>query len=86
MLKGQKINTMNSKVTTNSQPSTTESKTNKNKNKLSNQQEREQNHKNGDHMEGYRWGGGRRRMREKVQELRSTICRYKIDRGVLRIV
>ena len=60
MLKGQKINTMNSKVTTNSQPSTTESKTNKNKNKLSKQPEQEHNHRYGDHLEGYELGGGRR--------------------------
>ena len=32
-------------------------------------------------MEDYQWGGGRRRKEEKVQESRSTICRYKIDRG-----
>ena len=42
---------MNSKMTTNSQLSTTEPK--KNKNKLSKQLEQEQNHRNGDHMEGY---------------------------------
>ena len=40
-------------MTTNSQLSTTEPKKNKNKNKL----EQEQNHRNGDHMEGYQWGG-----------------------------
>ena len=48
---------MNSKMTTNSQLSTTEPKTtkkeNKIKNKLSEQLEQEQNHRNGDHMEGY---------------------------------
>ena len=44
---------MNSKMTTNSQLSTTEPKRNKNKNKLSKQLEQEQNHRNGDHMEGY---------------------------------
>ena len=44
---------MNSKMTTNSQLSTTEPKQNKNKNKLSKQLEQEQNHRNGDHMEGY---------------------------------
>ena len=49
---------MNSKMITNSQLSTTEPKENKNKNKLSKQLEQEQNHRNGDHMEGYRWGGG----------------------------
>ena len=43
------IKTMNSKMTTNSQLSTTEPK--KNKNKLSKQLEQEQNHRNGDHME-----------------------------------
>ena len=44
---------MNSKMTTNSQLSTIEPK---NKNKLSKQPEQEQNHRNGDHMEGYQWG------------------------------
>ena len=55
---------MNSKMTTNSQLSTTEPK---NKNKLSKQLEQEQNHRNGDHMEGYQQGGGGWRMGEKVQ-------------------
>ena len=41
---------MNSKMTTNSQLLTTKPK---NKNKLSKQLEQEQNHRNGDHMEGY---------------------------------
>ena len=44
---------MNSKMTTNSQLSTTEPKT---KNRLSKQLEQEQNHRNGDHMEDYQWG------------------------------
>ena len=45
---------MNSKMTTNSQLSTTESKKTKTKiNKLRNQLEQEENHRNGDHMEGY---------------------------------
>ena len=39
----------------------------KNKNKLSKQLEPEQNHRNGDHMEGYQWKGGGGRMEEKVQ-------------------
>ena len=43
------IKIMNSK-TTNSQLSTTKPK---NKNKLSKQLEHKQNHRNGDHMEGY---------------------------------
>ena len=51
---------MNSKMTTNSQLLTTEpkkQKTNK-KNPLSKQLEQEQNHRNGDHMEGYQRGRG----------------------------
>ena len=48
---------MNSKMTTNSQLSTTEPKKQKQKQKLSTQLEQEQNHRNGDHMEGYQWGG-----------------------------
>ena len=58
---------MNSKMTTNSQLLTTEPK--KNKNKLSKQLEQEQNHRNGDHMEGSEWGSGR--MAAKVQGVRS---------------
>ena len=46
---------MDSKMTTNSQQSTTEPK-----NKLSKQLEEEQNHRNGDHIDGYQQGGGRR--------------------------
>ena len=37
-------------------------------------------------MEGYQWGGGGRRMAEKVQGIRTLNGRYKIDRGRLRIV
>ena len=47
---------MNSRMTTNSQLSTTEPK--KQEQKLSKQLEQEQNHRNGGHMEGYQWGGG----------------------------
>ena len=47
---------MNSKMTTNSQLSTTKYK---NKNKLSKQLEQEQIHRNRDHMEGYQCRGGR---------------------------
>ena len=72
-----KIKTMNSKMTTNSQLLTTKSK-NKNKNKLSKQLQQEQNHRNGNHMEGYQ--------QEKIQGIRSINGRYKIDRGILRIV
>ena len=46
---------MKSKMTINSQLSTTESK--KSKNKLSKQLDEEQNHRNGDHMESYQGGG-----------------------------
>ena len=50
---------MFSKMTTkNSQLSTTEPKNQKQKNKLSKQLEQEQNHRNGDHIEGYQWGEG----------------------------
>ena len=44
---------MNSKMTTNSYRSVTEPK--KTKQKLSKQLEQEENHRNGDHMEGYQW-------------------------------
>ena len=47
---------MKSKMTKSSQLSTTEPI--KTKNKLSKQLEQEQNHRNGDHMEGYQWGRG----------------------------
>ena len=57
----------------------------KTKNRQSKQLEQEQNHRNGDHLEGYQLGVGSRRMGEKVQGLKSIIGRYKIDRGMLRI-
>ena len=69
-------------MTTNSQLSTTEPK----KQKLSKQLEQEQNHRNGDQMAGYQWGGEEGRMGEKVQGIRSINGRYKIARGRLRIV
>ena len=63
-------------MTTNSQLSTTKPKKNKNKNRntLSKQLEQEQNHINGDYMEGYQLGGGK--MGEKVQRRRSIIGRH----------
>ena len=67
-------------MTTNSQLSIIEPQ----KEKLSKQLEQEQNHRNGDHMEGYQWGGVE--WREKVQGVRNRIGRHKIDRGRLRIV
>ena len=75
---------MNSKMTTNSQLSTTEPK-NKTP-ELSKQLEQEQNYRNGDHMEGYQRGGGGGECGEKVQGIKIINGRYKIDRGRLRIV
>ena len=80
------IKTINSKMTRNSQLSTTEPKKKQYKNKLSKQLEQEQNHRNGDHREGYQWGGARAGMGGKVQGIRSINGRYKIDRRRLRIV
>ena len=71
---------MNIKRATNSQQSTTESK----KNKLSKQPEQEQNHRYGGYLEGYQLGGERERMGEKVQGLKSIICRYNIGNGVAK--
>ena len=71
-------------MTTNSQILTTEPK--KKKNKLSKQLEQEQNHRNGDHMQGYQWGVGGKRIGEKVQGIRSINDRNKIDRERFRIV
>ena len=64
---------MNSKMKTNSQLPTTKPK--KKKNELSKQLEQEQNHRNGDHMEGYQQGSGRMREGEKVQGIRSINAR-----------
>ena len=50
--KKEKVKTMNSKMTTNSQLSTTEPK----KQKLIKQLEQEQIHRNRDFMECYQWG------------------------------
>ena len=69
---------MNSKMTKNSQLSTTKPKKT---NILSKQVEEEHNHRNGDHMEGYQWGSGRGREGEKVHGISSIIGRYEIDRG-----
>ena len=54
-------------MTTNSQLLKTEPE--KNKNKLSKQLEQEQNHRNGDHIEGYQRGNGRGREWGKVQRI-----------------
>ena len=66
---------MNSKMTTNSQLSTTDPK--KNKKNLSKQLEQEQNHRNGDHMEGYQWVGGEGENGEKAQRIRSIMVGTK---------
>ena len=67
-------------MTTNSQLSTTEPK----KQKQTKQTIRtEQNHRNGDNMEGYQQGG---RKGGKVQGIISINGRYKIGRGRLRMV
>ena len=52
-------------MTANSQLLTT---TLKNKRKLSKQLEQEQNHRHGDHMEGYQQGSGRGRGGERYRE------------------
>ena len=57
---------MKSKITTNPQLSTTEPK--KQKQKLSKQLEQEQNHRNGDHMQGYHWGGRRGEWGKRYRE------------------
>ena len=75
------IKTMNSKMATNSQLQTTELKNNRHTSKLSEKLEQEQNHRNGDHMEGYQQGEGR-----GEQGIRSIIDKYKIDRERLRTV
>ena len=75
---------MNIKMTTNLLLSTTESK--QQQQKLSKQPEQEQNHRYGDHLEGYQLGRGKGTMGAKMQGLKSIIGRYKIDRGMLRIV
>ena len=62
---------MNSKMTTNSQLSTTELK----KQKISKQLEQEQNQRNGDHMEGYQWGGRGGEGGKKAQGIRNIVGR-----------
>ena len=52
---------------------------NQNKRKLSKQLEQKQNHRNGDHMEGYQHGSGRGREGGKVQRISSINGRCKKD-------
>ena len=67
-------------MTTNLQLPTIEPKKIKIKNKRK-QPEQEQNHRNGDHMEDYQWGGEEGRMGENVRGIRVITDRYKIGRG-----
>ena len=59
---------MNIRRATNSQLSTTESENEQTK--LRKQPEQEQNHRYGDHLEGYQLGGRMGRMGEKVETLK----------------
>ena len=72
---------MKNKMTTNSQLSTNEPKRKEKqwKQKLSKQLEQEQNQRNGHHLEGFQWGGGREEMGGNVQGRSSIINRHKID-------
>ena len=65
--KKKQIKNMNSKMTTKSQLQLNLKK----KNELSKQLEQEENHRNGDHMEGYQQENGRGREGEKVQKISS---------------
>ena len=62
---------MNTKMTTNSQLLTTEPPPPPKKKDVSKQLEQEQNHRNGDHMEGYQWGSRRGKEGENVQRISS---------------
>ena len=82
--KKKNVQTMNSKMMTNSQLSTTEPKTQI-------QKQTKQITTTGTKSQKWRSPGGLSaegewRMGEKVQGIRSIIGRYKIDRGRLRIV
>ena len=59
---------MNSKLTTNSKLSTTKPKKTPQKQKLNKQLEQEQNHRNGDHMEGYQQKRGGEEWRKMYRE------------------
>ena len=76
-----KKNKINNKVAINSQLSIIVFKK-----QISKQLEQEQNHRNGDHMEGYWLGAGMGRMVEKVQGIRSANCSYRMGRGRSRTV
>ena len=59
---------MNSKITINSQLSTTETKKKQQKQIISKQLEQEQNQRNGYHMEGFHWGRGGEECGERYRE------------------
>ena len=65
------IKNMNSKMTTNPQLPTTEPQTKTKQKNLCKQLKQKQNHRNGDHMEGYQRGSGKGREGEKVQGISS---------------
>ena len=71
---------MKSKMTTNSQLSTTEPKTKTKQTRTETESQKWRSHG------GYQWGDRGGRMREKLQGIISINGRYKIDRGRLRIV
>ena len=77
------VKNMNSKMTTNSQLSTTEPK--KQTKQTTRTGKELQNYRNGDQMEDIQQGGGGGRMGENIQGIRSINGRHKIDRR-LRIV
>ena len=70
---------MNSKMTTNSQLSTTKPKETKSKTNSANNWNRKQSNRNRSHG-GLSVGRGKGRMREGVHGIRRIIGRYKIDR------
>ena len=74
---------MNSKMTTNSQLSTTEPKKQKQTKKTTRTGTESQKWRS---YGGFSAGKGGGRMRAKIQGIRSIIDRSKIDRGRLRIV
>ena len=74
---------MNSKMTTNSQLSTTKPKKKKQTKKTT---ATEQIQRNRDHMKGQQCGGEKGQNRSKIQGIRSIIGRHKIDRRRLGIV
>ena len=54
----------------------------KSKNKLSKELKQKQNHRNGDHMECYQWGGGGEKL-GKGTGIKKHIVMHKIDKRML---